>query len=113
MIPATRLEELTQLMGPRGVEELLATLLSDFARSAAELEAALRDGDAEELARASHTVISLAATLAARDLAERARATQMAGNAGSVEAATLGSALLADLRAVAGELRNMRSRRPA
>ena len=100
-------------MGPRGFEELLATLLTDFDRSAGWLDAALKHGDLVDLARVSHMVISLAATLAAHGLSEQARATETAANASDPEAASLGAALLSGVRAMAEELRDARSRHPA
>lgn len=110
MIPATRLQDLFKLMGPGGFEDLLATLASDLRRAAAELDAALGRGDSAELARVCHMLISLAAMLAARDFADHARAAERAALGGGPAAAPLGRALLAEIGAVAEELRAARLR---
>ena len=82
-----RLRAMTAKGPPGALQPLVATFLANAPKLIAEMEAAARDGKAEVLGRAAHTLKSNAASFGAKALSEMCRELEALGRSGSVDGA--------------------------
>lgn len=84
-VDRSRLDEMADELGSELIVDLIDILFEEAPKHLATMEQAAREGDADSLRRAAHTVKSSVAQLGAEGLAQMARDLEQRGDAGDLD----------------------------